>query len=697
MSRISITILASIAAQAPDMSKDLLRLEHTAKPGEIVSFSPDAPAWSFAPDGLHLVRGSGPSAKWVSLSTFEESDPPPEHARPTPSRAERERALDALLGAGAELSDPSPDGQLVAFVRANDLWLAKADGSEQRALTRGGSEELLFGKLDWVYQEEVYGRGRFRAFWWSPDSSRIAFLALDTARVPIFPLVDDLGAGSGATLELQRYPKPGDPNPIASLHVVEVATGERRAIDLERFAAVEPLIVRVDWYPDSGALAVMVQDRAQRWLELLRAEVASGEATRLWREESATWVGRSPSPEWLADGRFLLLSERSGNRRIQLHAPSGELVRAIPDAPYDVERILAVDEERGLLWFSAESEGALSEHALRVGLDGSGLVQLTHGAGRHTATLSPDRRWILDARSSIHEPPSVALLDAEGRLVRELGRVDVPALAKYRTSAFELHRVAARDGFELDVALLKPVPFDPARSYPVWLFTYSGPNAPSIRGSWSGDAWHQFLAQQGVLVFQVNVRTASGRGMRDTQLCYGRLGEQELADLEDALDWLVEQPFADGARVGIGGRSYGGFMAAYALTRSERFVLGIAECGVHDWRLYDSIYTERYMGLLADNAEGYARTSVIEAAARLSGHLVLIHGTLDDNVHPQNTLRLAHALQKAGRSFELMLYPRSRHRVSDPDLAWHKRRLEWSAIREHLRPSGPPDAPLEAR
>jgi dipeptidyl-peptidase-4 len=276
-------------------------------------------------------------------------------------------------------------------------------------------------------------------------------------------------------------------------------------------------------------------------------------------------------------------------------------------------------------------------------------------------------------------------------VLRELGASEVPALAEYRTSTWELVQIPARDGFLLDAAVLKPVPFDEGQSYPVWLSTYSGPDAPSVRNRWNGSAWWQYLAQHGVIGFQVNVRTASGKGHAVISKCYRRLGEQELADLEDALAWLTAHPWADEARVGITGYSYGGFMTAYALTHSDRFALGIAGSGVYDWRLYDTIYTERYMDTPQRNLEGYDRTSVLKAAKDLKGHLVITHGTIDENVHLQNAVQLVYALQKAGaESFELMIFPEQRHGIRDADLRWHMRRLEWRAIEQHLRPPAPP-------
>ncbi|MBM3985690.1 MAG: hypothetical protein FJ296_08410, partial [Planctomycetes bacterium] len=579
-----------------------------------------------------------------------------------------------------------PDGAHVAFVQANDLVLvATADGA-RREVTQDGSPDVFNGILDWVYQEELYGRGDFKAFWWSPDSRHVAFLRLDETQVHDFTVIDHIEAGHFRVKpEITRYPKAGDPNPVVALGVVDAAgAGAVRWADLSGYAAEEPLVVRVGWTPGGERLLYMVQDRIQTWLDVLAADPATLAPQLLVREASKGWVNRPEPPQWLADGSFLWLSERSGQRHVERRGADGALLAEVTSGDWSVRDVEHVDEAAGLLWFSATRDGAVDRHSYRTGLDGSGLVRLTQGAGQHALTWNPARTRFLDRWSSLAQPPRVRLCDADGRVLRELGAAQAPDLDAYATSRWELHQVPARDGFLLDVALLKPVGFDPARRYPVWLPTYSGPDAPTVNNAWNGGAWPQFLAQNGVIVLQVNVRTASGRGQAVTEAAYLQLGVPELRDLEDAVDWACAQHGGAPARVGITGVSYGGFMSAYALTHSDRFAAGIAASGVYDWGMYDTIYTERYMSTPARNPEGYARTSVIGAAAELRGHLVVTHGEMDDNVHLQNAVQLVWALQKAGKDFEFVLYPQSRHGIADRDLRWWDRRLTWRVIREKL-------------
>jgi dipeptidyl aminopeptidase/acylaminoacyl peptidase len=289
----------------------------------------------------------------------------------------------------------------------------------------------------------------------------------------------------------------------------------------------------------------------------------------------------------------------------------------------------------------------------------------------------------VDSWSDHQNPTQVCLFNGDGEKVRTLDTNPVPALDEYALCPVELFRIPTRDGFELEASLIKPPDFDPQKQYPVWLQTYGGPHAPSISDSWRGGrTFEQLVAQMGILAFRCDPRSASGKGARSAWAAYRQLGVQELQDLEDALDWLTKKPFVDASRMGMSGHSYGGFLTAFALTHSQRFAAGIAGAPVTDWRNYDTIYTERYMDTPQNNAEGYQKTSVVEAAGDLHGRLLLIHGARDDNVHVANTFQLAHALQRADKTFEMMVYPSNRHGISGN----HYRRLMVDFIRETMFP-----------
>lgn len=586
---------------------------------------------------------------------------------------------------GAELPDLSPDGRWLACVVDHDLWVLQTDGGAARPLTEDGSDSILNGKLDWVYQEEIFGRGNYKGFWWSPDSRRIALLRLDESAVSTFTVVDHIEKDTFRVKpEITHYPKAGDPNPSVRFLTVDVDSGSRKEADLSGYAEVEPLVVRVAWTPSGDRVLFTLQDRIQTWAELNAFDPDSGALSTLIREENDSWVERPAAPRWLDDGSFLWFSDRTDHHHLYHYAADGRLLRPITRGDWSVRRILELDEEQQRLWFTSTKDGAVNENVYRIDLDGRNLVRLTDGVGQHSISFNSDRSLFLDRYSTLSTPPSVRLCDGAGKIIRELGRAEIKALESYDTAEWELHEIRARDGVRLDAAVLKPVPFRKNRPHPVWLSTYSGPDAPSVRNRWNGSAWNRFLSQQGFVVFQVNVRTASGKGHWAIEQCYKQLGVSELRDLEDAVDWLTRNSWADASRVGITGMSYGGFMAAFALTHSDRFALGIAASGVYDWGMYDSVYTERFMSTPQLNPEGYAATSVIAAAKDLKGHLLITHGVMDDNVHVQNAMQLVFALQKADKSFELMLYPQSRHGIGDPALRWHNRQLTWRTMREHL-------------
>ncbi len=566
----------------------------------------------------------------------------------------------------------SPDGRFVSFVRHYDLFVVDLQSGRERALTDGGSEELHFGRLDWVYQEEVYGRGNFKGYWWSPDSSRIAFLKLDESPVREFTVVDHIP--TELDLEVTNYPKAGSPNPTVALGVVPVVGGEALWVDTSAYAPIEHLIVRVGWTPDSSRVVLQVQDREQRWLDLLAADRKTGAVHTLVEERTETWVNVLDEPLWLEDGSFLWRSERTGFAHLYHYDGKGALRRQLTDGEFEVRAVHGVDEERGLVYVTSMEHSPIAPHLYTVPLQGGKRERLTESEGSHSLSFSADLAYYIDTWSSVAEPPQRALFETRsGRRVRSLGSSRTEALTALELGEVELLQVETRDGFPMEAMLIKPPNFDPSKKYPVLQYNYGGPHAPVVRNAWGGTRflWHQMLAAKGYVIWLCDNRSASGKGIRYTWEAYQRLGEVELRDIEDGLTWLRRQSWVDPGRIGIWGWSYGGFMAAYALTHSKSFKMAIAGAPVTDWRLYDTIYTERYMRRPQNNPEGYGSTSVVDSAADLNGKLLLIHGTMDDNVHLQNSIQLIYALQKAGKPFELMLYPKSRHGVRDRALSYH--------------------------
>lgn len=578
----------------------------------------------------------------------------------------------------------SPDGGHVSFVRGNDLYVVDVGTQTEQRLTNDGGESVLNGKLDWLYQEEVYGRGNYSAHWWNRDSSAIAFLRLDEQGVPLYTLVDDVS--QPIEVETSPYPRPGERNPKVQLGIVAVnatAPGTARWVDLSKWEKSEPLIVDVSWSPENELL-FSLQDREQTWLELLRV-AQDGAPRSLIRETTSAWVDNHGSPEWLEDGTFLWFSERDGFKHLYHYKSDGTLVNQLTHGEWEARTLHGVDEKSGWIYFSGTERSPIGSDIYRVRLDGSQLTRLSRAAGTHTANFNPGFTRFVDNWSDASTPTQVRLHSADGSELRTIDANPVAALADYALVTPEFVQVPTRDGFTMEAMLIKPLGFDPKRKYPVFQWTYAGPHSQQVQNRWGRDGlFFQLLAQRGIAVWICDNRTASGKGARSAWPCYQKLGVQELADIEDGLDWLGKQAWVDTQRIGISGWSYGGFMTSYALTHSKRFAMGIAGGSVTAWNDYDSIYTERFMKTPKNNPDGYSKTSVVAAAGELHGALLLVHGAMDDNVHPGNTQRLAYALQQANRPFELMLYGKSRHGVSDPKLVLHWRTAMLAFIEEHL-------------
>jgi dipeptidyl-peptidase-4 len=591
------------------------------------------------------------------------------------------RRLTRAAGREEEAS-VSPDGVHVAFVRANDLFVVEVATGTERRLTTDGSANVLNGKLDWVYQEEVYGRGKFRAHWWSPDSRRLAFLRLDETSVPRYTVVNDVPRHPD--VEVYPYPKAGDPNPKVSLGVVPVAGGGAVWADTRAYGP-EILIVDVSWTPDSALVVFQVQDREQTWLDLNVGDATTGLARKLLRETTKAWVEPHGSPRWLPDGGFLWLSERSGFKHLYRYGRDGTGGRSVTSGNWEIREMYGVDRQ-GWAYFSAIQRSPIAPDIYRVNVDGTGFQRISQERGTHKAVFNPSFTLYIDTWSNVTTPEKVRLHRGDGAVAREIDDNPVPALSRYRLARPEFVQVPTRDGFLMEAMLLKPADFDPSRKYPVYQHTYGGPHAPQVKDAWGGTGYmfHQLLAQRGIVVWICDNRSASGKGAQSAWPAYKRMGELELEDVEDGVDWLARQGFVDTSRVGINGWSYGGLMVAYALTHSDRFAMGISGAPVVDWRNYDTIYTERHMQTPQNNPDGYRRTSSLLAADRLRGRLLLMHGSIDDNVHLQNTLQFAHELQKAGKPFELMLYPKSRHGISDPHQVAHLRATMLRFIEETL-------------
>lgn len=580
-----------------------------------------------------------------------------------------------------EMPTLSPDGTAIAYVRDNNLWIVDIATGTERALTTGGHDTLRYAKHDWVYFEELYGRS-WKAFWWSPDSKRIVLFETDASMMDDFTIIDDVP--DGQNIETVRYPNPGERNPQARVAVVSAAGGPLRWVDLSGYDDGAYLVSGAGFTSDGNSVWLYVQNRAQTWLDLLIAPARGGEPTRLFRERTEAWVEPSGAPRWLDDGSFLWLSERTGWKHIYHYDAEGELIRQITDGDYEVRSIARIDEEAGTIWFRGTRDSHLAQGLSRVSMEGGEPERLTRERGSHSVAISPSGEYFIDTWSSFESPTKIALRDRAGRHIRWIDTNPVHDLEDYVLGRRELVTIPGEDGApELEAIITYPPDFDESRQYPVWFMTYAGPHAPTVSDTWSWNiAWDNMLAESGIIAFRSDPYSASGKGAQSAWTADRQLGVPELADIERAIRWITSHDWADAERVGMNGHSYGGFITSYALTHSDLFAAGIAGAPVTDWRMYDTIYTERYMDTPMENPDGYDATSVVKGAKDLHGRLLLLHGTMDDNVHMQNTIRLVDALQRSGTlDWEMFIYPGYRHGIGGP----HYRPTMWDFIQRTMR------------
>ncbi len=557
----------------------------------------------------------------------------------------------------------SPDGKRVAFVRKNDLYAVELASKKETRLTTDGTEHVLNGKLDWVYEEELAGRTG-RSYEWAPDGSAIAYLRLDQNRVDAYPLVDFLPVPAKVTW--QRYPKSGTANAVPSFHVVGVDAVARGEVRFDGDVYVVPAF---SWTADSKSVCYRILNRAQSRQEVRLFTPSEGTSRTLFVEEDPYWVNVVEPPRFLKDGRYLWKSERDGFAHLYVGSVSASAgpPRAITRGAWVVDRVIGVDEKKGSVFFTATEEHVRRRPIYRVGLDGAGFAKLTTPKGTHSGELAPDGRYLLDTFSSLSQPPVLSLLDASGRAIRFVDRPE-NRLAEYELAATEEVEVAADDGARLLARLVKPSDFDPAKKYPVIVYVYGGPHAQVVRDAWGAtQLLDHFFASKGYLIWSLDNRGSWGQGHAWEAAIFQETGKRELADQLAGVRYLKSLPYVDPGRIGIWGWSYGGYMTLYSLTNApDVWKCGVAGAPVTHWKFYDTIYTERYMRTPKENPKGYDASAPLTKAKDLKAKLLLIHGTADDNVHMQNTMAFVDALAKAGRPYELQVQPGQKHGFRGP-------------------------------
>ena len=599
--------------------------------------------------------------------------------RPAP---ERGRQVDVV---------ESPDGKLKAIYRDRNLWIAPVAGGPETQVTSDGSvkDRIKNGTASWVYGEEL---AQTTAMWWSPDSTRLAYYRFDETKVPDYFLQLNQTALQ-STVDVEAYPKAGVSNPVVDLYVYDLGTRKSTRVDVRNGRPFDDLVVGhyvygIAWSPDARELLFHRTNRRQNILELAAADPSSGETRVVVHEEWPTgWIENSPAMQFLADGhRFIWESARNGWSNYYLYDLSGKLIAPLTNhATFEVAGLVKVDETAGVLFYTArDGDDYLKLQLHRVGLDGKHDTRLTDPAfyhsvgscgtvsgrrssrvgGRSTSCgISEDSRYFVDVYQTHDVPPATRVVDAaNGQVVAELAASD---LGRFRTLGFrtaEMFTYKSADGTtELRGLVQFPSNFDPSRRYPALVSVYGGP------GSSGSTARETFvspnpIAEYGFLVITLDSRAVPGLGRRTLDEIYRKLGQVEIDDMAAGVKSLWNRAYFDKTRVGIYGTSYGGYASVMALLRyPDVFAAASASSPVTAWYHYDTVYTERYMGMPQDNKAGYDAGSAMTYAGNLRGRLMLYYGTADNNVHPSNTMQLIAALQQAGKSFDLQVGPDRGH------------------------------------
>lgn len=558
----------------------------------------------------------------------------------------------------------SPDNSYVAFTRNNNLFTINLATKKETQLTFDGTDVLLNGYASWVYYEEILGRPtRYKSFWWSPNSKHIAYMRMDESMVPIFPIYSE--EGQYGFIERTRYPKAGDKNPEVKVGVVKPDGGTTvwaafNEKDDQYFGMPY-------WKPDASALWIQWMPRTQDNLKVYEMNLADGSKKEIYDETQKTWVQLDGTDRitFLKNGKqFILQSDASGWEHLYLHDIGGKRINAITSGIYRVTAVNMVDEKNQLIYFTCRKDNSARFDLYKVKFNGTGLQRLTFGEYTHkNIQLSPNGSFFITTFSNTSTPDVMTLVNNKGKIIKELGNAVGEDYINQQLAKTELLRVKSEDGkYDLPLRIVWPTNFNKNKKYPLLINIYGGPDAGTVYDGWQLNMQQQWYARQDMIQVQMDHRASGHFGKEGVNYMHRNLGYWEMKDWTTIVKWLLENASVDKNKVAISGFSYGGYMSAYALTYgADYFTHGLAGGSVTDWSLYDTHYTERFMDTPAENPEGYKSASVYTYINKYKGLLRIYHGTMDDNVHVQNSLQLVKKLQEKKKHFELMLYPGGRH------------------------------------
>lgn len=566
-----------------------------------------------------------------------------------------------LVTGAKDLSDVklSPDGRHVSFIRDHALWLASTVTGASHRFTPSGSNDLREAEADWPYRNDL---DLHTAYWWSPDSSQIAYLETDDRATGKYTLRSSDGHESSLT-----YPLPGSSLPVVRIFVQPVSGGQRRAVDLG--SAQPGYISRLNWTPDSRHLAAERLSRSQKVLDLLFVDTVTGQSRVVLSEKDGYWINLNDGPRFLRDSqRFAWASEHSGYRHLYLYDTNGRQLAQLTRGDWEVTSLNGIDEAAGQVYFTATKQSPLERQVYRVGLDGAGLTLITQEKGTHEALFSPNAQLFVDTYSNSATPPRQDVLRGDGSKLAAINENSVPALAEYNLPPIEFLNVKTHMGADLNALMIRPPDFDPARKYPVIVYVGGGPGEQVVRDAWGGEPflWLKMMAQKGYLIYAQDGHGTAGRGHLFEEPVHLRFSSQEMADQRDGVRYLRSLPYVDPARAGTCGWGYGGFLVLHAmLDLPVAYKAGFAGAPITDWRLYDAVFAERYLEDPVRNQDGYLASSPVENAKNLKGALLIAVGTADERVHIENTLILLKEFLETAKYPSVIFLPDQGHSIED--------------------------------
>lgn len=565
----------------------------------------------------------------------------------------------------------SPDARYVAYVYDNNLYYYNLSNRETLPITSDGViNEVINGSTDWVYEEEF---SIVKAFWWSPDSKKIAYLRFDETEVPLYTMIYHLDQPYPKYSSF-KYPKVGEKNSSVSVHMYDLDNENSQSIDIGNLE--DMYIPRVQWTKDPNEVCIFKLNRHQNHLQLYLAS-SSGQTRILLEEKNKYYIDIHDHLTFLKDGKhFIWASEKDGFNHLYLYDMDGSEKCDLTKGDFDVTDFYGVDETNDEIYYQAAEISPMQREIYRINTKGKKKKLLTTQGGVNSAQFSSTYDYYTLNHTTINSPSTYTVFDRDGKSVRliESNSNATAEQKKHRVQPVEFFSFKTSEQVLLNGWMIKPVNFDPTKKYPVFMFQYSGPGSQQVIDSWRGTNywWFQMLSQKGYLIACVDGRGTGARGEEFKKMSYLRLGHYETIDQIEAAKYLGSLPYTDASRIGIFGWSYGGYMSSLCILKgNDIFKAAIAVAPVTNWKWYDSIYTERYMRTSEENPKGYADNSPVYFADRLKGQYLLIHGGTDDNVHLQNTMEMANALIEANKQFDTYIYPNRNHGISGGNARLH--------------------------